>query len=355
MTAPEARYQLLREVGRGSYGVVFEARTSATGARVAVKRMPCAAPETAELALHEFRALCDVRGQHAHLVRLEEAVLQRSRPNRPAAPADFQPLVEHEEQRRQERHHLELVESCLKGRPCCPPEPGWTCAMWFVMEYCDGGSLNDYLLGRGGPDPALNRLFMEQLASAAAFLHRSQIVHRDLKPDNVLVSCGPQGPQLKVADFGLSKVCQGVTNVNRHCFSSACGSDFFMAPEVWVGRYNAKADIFALGIIFWAMIERITFRDAESQKELLGIYICRGQNIVPIGEALLENPRMELNIPLKSKKYLPEDICDLLRDMLAYNPRERLDAFQLEIRIDEVSYGCRAMKMKDPLCENDNP
>ncbi|XP_069461792.1 serine/threonine-protein kinase pdik1l-like isoform X2 [Ambystoma mexicanum] len=213
MTAPEARYQLLREVGRGSYGVVFEARTSATGARVAVKRMPCAAPETAELALHEFRALCDVRGQHAHLVRLEEAVLQRSRPNRPAAPADFQPLVEHEEQRRQERHHLELVESCLKGRPCCPPEPGWTCAMWFVMEYCDGGSLNDYLLGRGGPDPALNRLFMEQLASAAAFLHRSQIVHRDLKPDNVLVSCGPQGPQLKglrTSPLDLSGVLQDV-------------------------------------------------------------------------------------------------------------------------------------------------
>ncbi|XP_078506032.1 serine/threonine-protein kinase pdik1l-like [Lissotriton helveticus] len=338
MAGPEARYRLLREVGRGSYGVVFEARVSSTGAQVAVKRMPCAAPETAELALHEFRALCSVRGQHCNLVRLEEAVLQRTKPNQPAAPSDFHPLAARDEQREQEEHHLQLVESCLKGRPSCP-EPGWTCAVWFVMEYCDGGSMNDYLLGRSGPDPRLNRTFMGQLASAAAFLHRNQIVHRDLKPDNVLVSCGPRGPQLKVADFGLSKVCQGIMNVNRLCFSSACGSDFFMAPEVWVGRYTAKADIFALGIIFWAMIERITFRDADSQKELLGIYICRGQNIVPIGEALLENPKMELNIPLKNKKFLPEDVVDLIRDMLAYNPKDRLDAFELEIRINQVTYG----------------
>jgi len=43
-----------------------------------------------------------------------------------------------------------------------------------------------------------------------------------------------------------------------------------MAPEVWEGHYTAKADIFALGIIFWAMVERITFRDGDTEKELLG-------------------------------------------------------------------------------------
>lgn len=73
-----------------------------------------------------------------------------------------------------------------------------------------------------------------------------------------------------MADFGLSKVCQEKGNVNQHRFSSACGSNFYMAPEVWEGHYTAKADIFALGIIFWAMVERITFRDGDSEKELLG-------------------------------------------------------------------------------------
>lgn len=43
-----------------------------------------------------------------------------------------------------------------------------------------------------------------------------------------------------------------------------------MAPEVWECHYTAKADIFALGVIFWAMVERITFRDGDTGKELLG-------------------------------------------------------------------------------------
>lgn len=79
-----------------------------------------------------------------------------------------------------------------------------------------------------------------------------------------------------MADFGLSKVCQGKGNVNQHRFSSACGSNFYMAPEVWEGHYTAKADIFALGIIFWAMVERITFRDGDTEKELLGEDQCVG-------------------------------------------------------------------------------
>lgn len=79
---------------------------------------------------------------------------------------------------------------------------------------------------------------------------------------------------LQVADFGLSKVCRGKGNVNQHRFSSACGSNFYMAPEVWEGHYTAKADVFALGIIFWAMVERITFRDGDTEKELLGEDPC---------------------------------------------------------------------------------
>ncbi|NWI28732.1 STK35 kinase, partial [Sula dactylatra] len=75
-------------------------------------------------------------------------------------------------------------------------------------------------------------------------LHKNHIVHRDLKPDNILITEKSGTPVLKVADFGLSKVCAGLT-------ARACGSDFYMAPEVWEGHYTAKADIFALGIIIW--------------------------------------------------------------------------------------------------------
>ncbi|KAE8605513.1 hypothetical protein XENTR_v10015178 [Xenopus tropicalis] len=324
MAEEPCKYRLEREVGRGSYGVVYEATVSDTGRRVAVKRIRCSEPETVEMALQEFWALRSIQSQHPNVIRLQECLLQ-------SGPASIQPISS----RRKPPSHLLLVESCLKGRRSAGEG---SCFLWFITDYCDGGNLNDFLLARP-PDPRLHRACMQQLAGAVAFLHRNQIVHRDLKPENVLVSQGPSGPELKVADFGLSKVCQGNVNVNQYRLSSACGSDFYMAPEVFEGRYTAKADIFSLGILFWAMVELVTFRDADSQKELLGVYICQGKNLVSVGEALLENPNLELQIPLKNKKSLPSDVCKLILDMLALNCKERLDAFQLEIRIEQLSYG----------------
>ncbi|NWX07655.1 STK35 kinase, partial [Caloenas nicobarica] len=323
--AAEAKYSIVREVGRGSYGVVYEAIVNQTRSKVAVKRMHCNVPENVELALQEFWALQSIRRQHENVIQLEECILQDGQA--------FQPISH---RYRKSDSHLLLIETCLKGRRCMDPKSA--CFLWFVMEFCDGGNMNEYLLSRG-PDAQLNNSFMRQLSSAVAFLHRNHIVHRDLKSDNILISHRCGSPIVKVADFGLSKVCQGKGNVNQHRFSSACGSNFYMAPEVWEGHYTAKADVFALGIIFWAMVERITFRDGDTEKELLGTYICQGKELIPLGEALLENPNLKLQIPLKSKKSMPDDLCKLLRDMLAFNPKERLDAFQLEVRIRQISYG----------------
>ncbi|KAK5894124.1 hypothetical protein CesoFtcFv8_010846 [Champsocephalus esox] len=346
--AVSPRYSLLREVGRGSYGVVYEAIARKTGARVAVKRLQCDAPENVELALAEFWALTSLENRHQNVVQLEECVLQKK---------GLAQKMSHGNKR--SKQYLRLVETSLKGERILghPEEP---CYLWFVMEFCEGGDLNQYILSRR-PDPSTNRSFMRQLTSAVAFLHKNNIVHRDLKPDNILISQKSGSPVLKVADFGLSKVCAGlnsknceehpvagaggrvnnqnnnIVNINKFWLSSACGSDFYMAPEVWEGHYTAKADIFALGIIIWAMIERITFIDADSKRELLGTYIRQGTEIVPVGEALLENPKMVLHIPQKARSSMSEGVKKLLQDMLAVNPQDRPDAFQLEVRMDQVT------------------
>ncbi|TNN42978.1 Serine/threonine-protein kinase 35 [Liparis tanakae] len=339
------RYSLLREVGRGSYGVVYEAVARKTGAQVAVKRLQCDAPENVELALAEFWALTSLENRHQNVVQLEECVLQKK---------GLAQKMSHGNKR--SRQYLRLVETSLKGEriPGHPEEP---CYLWFVMEFCEGGDLNQYILSRR-PDPQTNRSFMRQLTSAVAFLHKNNIVHRDLKPDNILISQKSGSPVLKVADFGLSKVCAGlnsknceerpaaggggggqnnIVNINKFWLSSACGSDFYMAPEVWEGHYTAKADIFALGIIIWAMTERITFIDAESKRELLGTYIRQGAEIVPVGEALLENPKMVLHIPQRARSSMSEGLKKLLQDMLAVNPQDRPDASQLELRMGQVT------------------
>ncbi|XP_050968876.1 serine/threonine kinase 35, like [Labeo rohita] len=335
------RYSLLREVGRGSYGVVYEAVARKSGARVAVKKLRCDAPENVELALAEFWALTSLEKRHENVVQLEECVLQRN---------GMAQKMSHGNKR--SKQYLRLVETSLKGERVlsCPDEP---CYLWFVMEFCEGGDLNQFVLSRR-PDPRTNASFMMQLSSAVAFLHENNIVHRDLKPDNILISERSGAPVLKVADFGLSKVCAGFgagvrdseegrdknknsVNINKFWLSSACGSDFYMAPEVWEGHYTAKADIFALGIIIWAMIERITFIDAESKRELLGTYVRQGSDIVPVGEALLENPKMVLSIPQRRRSHMPEALRKLLQDMLAVNPQDRPDALELHSRMGQVT------------------
>lgn len=110
-----------------------------------------------------------------------------------------------------------------------------------------------------------------------------------------------------------------------------------MAPEVWEGHYTAKADIFALGIILWAMLERITVLDTHNKKRLLGGYVERGTQVVPVGKALLENPKMELPLPLK-KKSMNRRMKQLLQQMLSANPQERPDAFQLELRLIQIAF-----------------
>lgn len=84
----------------------------------------------------------------------------------------------------------------------------------------------------------------------------------------------------QVADFGLSKMSGGTAEgepTGQH-FSSTCGSDFYMAPEVWGGQtYTAQADIFSLGVMFWAVLERITFVEEGTTQEQLGKRWGRGR------------------------------------------------------------------------------
>lgn len=98
------RYSLLREVGRGSYGVVYEAIARKTGARVAVKKLQCDAPENVELALAEFWALASLEKKHENVVQLEECVLQRN---------GMAQKMSHGNKR--SKQYLRLVETSLKG------------------------------------------------------------------------------------------------------------------------------------------------------------------------------------------------------------------------------------------------
>ncbi|KAL7388976.1 hypothetical protein ABVT39_024319 [Epinephelus coioides] len=318
----EELYTLEREVGRGSYGVVFEGHMAKTGQRVAIKRLPCRNPECIELYLQELWAMRATAKNHVNVIALHSCLLQTGpRSLKPLKPGKLPPrLVEsvlkgnvvrapQSQERNNSKRRINSVSTLqdrtntvqarpklqdktksnacdhttpqrlqnrARKRPAHREEeesgPLHCLALWLVMEYCDGGDLNQYLLSRP-PDSQRNHSVVRQLCSAVAFLHSLGITHRDLKPDNVLVCVTPGGPVVKVADFGLSKMSEGVVDgdLTRQHFSSTCGSDFYMAPEVWGGlTYTAQADIFSLGVMFWAVLERITFLEEGATQEQLG-------------------------------------------------------------------------------------
>lgn len=105
--------------------------------------------------------------------------------------------------------------------------------LYLVMEYCEGGSLNDHAQGK---PIAYDKVFSWgiTLANTVAEIHRHGIVHHDIKPRNLLLTADGR---LKVADFGVA---------NRNI-----GTLPYMAPEFFLGEVTSddeRIDVYALGI-----------------------------------------------------------------------------------------------------------
>ena len=127
----------------------------------------------------------------------------------------------------------------------------------LVMEYVPGSSLRKLI---GEPMP-LDRFFniAVQCADALAAAHQSGILHGDVKPENIML--GP-GDQVKLLDFGVARRLPGssselpTSSLNTISASgNISGTPAYMAPEVLKGDPpDARADIFALGIVFYEML-----------------------------------------------------------------------------------------------------
>ena len=126
----------------------------------------------------------------------------------------------------------------------------------LVLEYIEGVTLQGYLRERGPlpVDDAL-ALFAQLLAGVGA-AHAAGVLHRDLKPVNVMLTPGPTGVMVKVADFGLAKVVVGESQAGDTVQGLVMGTPGYMAPEQVgdAGGADARADVFALGVILYEML-----------------------------------------------------------------------------------------------------
>jgi len=121
--------------------------------------------------------------------------------------------------------------------------------LFIVMEFVRGKSLAQYV-AENGPLPEAQALRITiQTARALAALHKKGIIHRDIKPENILLA---EDGEAKLSDFGLAlardKAAAGI-------LSSAAGTPAYMSPEVFEGeKPSVRSDIYSLGMTLRFML-----------------------------------------------------------------------------------------------------
>ncbi|XP_052746415.1 serine/threonine-protein kinase ULK3 isoform X4 [Bicyclus anynana] len=118
--------------------------------------------------------------------------------------------------------------------------------IYIIMEYCCGGDLSKYIRRYGRVPEKQVLYFLQQLASALKFLRDKGVVHMDLKPHNLLLHRDCDGRHtLKVADFGFAQ------HMAEQPARTVRGSPLYMAPEMLLGEYDARVDLWSVGVIMY--------------------------------------------------------------------------------------------------------
>jgi len=135
--------------------------------------------------------------------------------------------------------------------------------LYFVLDYCAGGELF-FHLGKHGKFPEnLAAFYAAEMTLALHHLHEKGVVYRDLKPENILLDADGH---VKLADFGLSK--EGITDTTQGTHSF-CGTAEYLAPEILARRGHGTAvDWWCLGMVLHEMIVGIPPWYTRDRKKL---------------------------------------------------------------------------------------
>ncbi|KAF5198014.1 Serine/threonine-protein kinase SAPK3 [Thalictrum thalictroides] len=207
----EERYEPMKELGSGNFGVARLVRDKKTKELVAVKYIERGKKidENVQREIINHRSL-----RHPNIVRFKEVLLTPT--------------------------HLAIV-----------------------MEYAAGGELFEKICSAGRFSEDEARFFFQQLISGVNYCHSMEICHRDLKLENTLLDGSP-APRLKICDFGYSK--SGILHSQP---KSTVGTPAYIAPEVLSRKeYDGKiADVWSCGVTLYVMlVGAYPFEDPDDPK-----------------------------------------------------------------------------------------
>ena len=218
-------FRIVRELGRGGMGVVFEAVQESLGRKVALKVLPQAALLTGSQ-LQRFLREAQIAAQ---------------------------------------LHHSNIVPVFGSGE-----SDGYH---WYAMQFIAGESLDQWRKLQAGQPPQgsgawrsrarfVARIGM-QAASALHYAHGQGTLHRDVKPANLLLAADEH---LWVTDFGLAKALEdeGLTQSG-----DMLGTLQYMAPEQFAGHYDARSEVYGLGVTLYELLVLRPAFAAKSRSELM--------------------------------------------------------------------------------------
>ncbi len=209
------RYRLLRPIGEGGMGVVYEAQDTDNQSRCAVKLL---------------------RREFVNNAAVTERFLDEAKACQRLAHPNVVQVFD--------------VRRAEDGTP------------FFVMEFLDGAPLAAYLKGGSRiPVPDAANVLHGVLSGLAA-AHAAGIVHRDLKPENVVLARdttpgGSGGLRAKILDFGIAKVMDLAGGMGaRTQTGMLLGTPAYMSPEQIrnAKEVDARSDLFACGALFYEML-----------------------------------------------------------------------------------------------------
>jgi eukaryotic-like serine/threonine-protein kinase len=235
-------YRIVREIGRGGMGVVFEAirEDSEFDKRVALKVAPNAAfsPEFSE----RFRA------ERQILARLEH-------PN---------------------------IARMLDGGTTAEG------VSYFAMEFVDGVPIDEYATSRALTIRQRIGLFL-QVCDAVEYAHQNLTVHRDLKPSNILVT---KEGSVRLLDFGIAKVLDAL-DTSKTSTALAPATPGFCSPEQWLGEpITTRTDVYSLGLVLYCLLTGSNPRSSDSKTPAaLHREICEEETPLPSVTALAKGDK----------------------------------------------------------------
>ncbi|GJN15929.1 hypothetical protein PR202_gb02876 [Eleusine coracana subsp. coracana] len=119
-------------------------------------------------------------------------------------------------------------------------------SFYLVMELCSGGRLLDEVARDGRLSERRAANVVRELMAVLKYCHEMGVVHRDIKPENVLLT---KDGRLKLADFGLAVRISDGQKLN-----GVAGSPAYVAPEILLGSYSQKVDIWAAGVLLHVLL-----------------------------------------------------------------------------------------------------